>query len=156
MGVLPLTLTKSITDILNGTIESVKSVIPTELSIDKPSLITQPFQQQSMGVLIGMTGDFKGRVLIDGDVGVYGKIGEMMFGMPLQGEMLESFAGELGNMIAGNLSTSISKRGVKMDITPPTVFVGNTKISGFNNGFRLPVRMQNIGFLDIVLMVEAS
>lgn len=149
-----MTLTKSITDILNGTIEAVKAVLPFEVSVDKPSLFTQPFTQHSIGVLIGMTGDVRGRVIIDGEAEIFGKIGEGMFGMFLEGEMLESFAGELGNMIAGNLSTTISQRGFEMDITPPTVFVGQTKIYGFNRAFRLPIHVANLGILEIVLAVE--
>lgn len=151
-----MTLTKSVTDILNGTIESVKSVIPFEVTVDKPSLFTQPFTQHSIGVLIGMTGDVRGRVIIDGEEQVFGKIGEGMFGMFLEGEMLESFAGELGNMIAGNLSTNISQRGFDMDITPPTVLVGQTKVYGFNRAFRLPIHIADVGVLEVVLAVELA
>ena len=151
-----MTLTKSVTDILNGTIESVKTVLPLEITIEKPSLFTEPYTQNSMGVLIGMTGDAKGRIIIDGTEVVFGKIGEAMFGMVLEGQMLESFAGELGNMIAGSLSTYISQRGFNMDITPPTVLVGQTKVSGFTKAFRLPINITNIGSLLIVLMVEIN
>lgn len=151
-----MTLTKSVTDILNGTIESVKAVLPFDVTIDKPSLFTQPYTQHAIGVLIGMTGDVKGRVIIEGDETTFGKIGEGMFGMFLEGEMLESFAGELGNMIAGNLSTNISQRGFEMDITPPTVLVGQTKVYGFNRAFRLPIHIANVGVIEIVLAVELS
>jgi chemotaxis protein CheX len=151
-----LTLTKSVTDILNGTIESVKGVLPFDVVVDKPSLFTQPYTQHAIGVLIGMTGDVKGRVIIEGDEVTFGKIGEGMFGMFLEGEMLESFAGELGNMIAGNLSTSISQRGFEMDITPPTVLVGQTKVYGFTRAFRLPIHITNVGVIEIVLAVELS
>lgn len=149
-------MTKNVTDILNGTIESVKSVLPFEIQIDKPSLFTQPYTQHAIGVLIGMTGDVRGRVIIDGDEEVFGKIGEGMFGMFLEGEMLESFAGELGNMIAGNLSTSISQKGFEMDITPPTVLVGQTKMFGFHRAFRLPIHITNLGAIEIVLAVEVD
>lgn len=149
-----MSLTKSVTDILNGTIEAVKSVVPLEIHVEKPALFTQPFTQHSIGVLIGMTGDARGRIIIDGDPDVFGKIGEAMFGMALEGEMLESFAGELGNMIAGNISTYISQKGFEMDITPPTVLVGQTKVYGFTKAFRLPVTISGAGSLMIVLMVE--
>jgi chemotaxis protein CheX len=149
-----MALTKSVTDILNGTIESVKSVLPFELTVDKPGLFNQPFDQHSVGVLIGMTGDVRGRIILNGDEQLFGRIGEGMFGMVLEGEMLESFAGELGNMIAGNLSTSIANSGYNMDITPPTVLVGHTKVYGFEKAFRLPIHVQNFGTLMAVLMVE--
>lgn len=154
MGECKLTLTKSTTDILNGTIESVKSVIPCELQIDQPNLIAEPFMQKSIGVLIGLTGDFRGRIIIDGSEEVFGKIGELMFGMFLEGEMLDSFSGELGNMIAGNLSTFVSQNGVDIDITPPTVLVGETKMYGFDKALCLPVSLNNIGSLSIILMLE--
>ena len=76
--------------------------------------------------------------------------------MALEGEMLESFAGELGNMIAGSLSTFISQKGINMDITPPTVLVGQTKVYGFSKAFRLPIEITNVGSILIVLMVETE
>ena len=118
-----MTLTKSTTEILNATIEAVKGVIPCELQIEKPALTVSPFILQSLGVLIGLTGDFRGRIIIDGNNQVFGKIGESMFGMFLEGEMLESFSGELGNMIAGNLSTFVSQNGIEIDITPQSYLV---------------------------------
>jgi chemotaxis protein CheX len=151
-----VTLTKSVTDILNGTIESVKAVLPFEVTVDKPTLFTQPYTQHSIGVLIGMTGDVRGRIIIEGEEEVFGKIGEGMFGMYLEGEMLESFAGELGNMLTGNLSTNISQRGFEMDITPPTVLVGQTKVYGFNRAFRLPIHITNVGIIEVVLAVEIN
>ncbi|WP_102274816.1 chemotaxis protein CheX [Cytobacillus massiliigabonensis] len=150
------TITKSVTDILNGTIHAVKTILPLEITVDKPSLFTQPFTQHSIGVLIGMTGDVRGRIIIDGDSFVFGKIGEAMFGMALEGEMLESFSGELGNMIAGNLSTFISDKGFEMDITPPTVLVGGAKVYGFSKALKLPIQIQNVGDLMVVLMIEGS
>ena len=146
--------TKSTTEILNGTIQSVKSVIPCAIQIDKPNLINEPFTQKSIGVLIGITGDFRGRIIIDGNEQVFGKIGELMFGMFLEGVMLDSFSGELGNMIAGNLSTFVSQNGIEIDITPPTVLVGETKMFGFEKALSLPISLENIGQLSIVLILE--
>ena len=149
-----MTRTKHVTTILNGTIESTKGVIPFEISVDKPVIFTQPFILQSFGVLIGMTGDVRGRLILDGDEQVFSKIGEGMFGMVVEGEMLESFAGELGNMIAGQLSIHISQQDMEMDITPPTVLVGQTKIYGFEKAFRLTITIHNAGIINIVLMIE--
>lgn len=146
--------TQHITDILNSTIDSVKGILPFNLSIDKPCLFQQPYTQYSIGVLIGMTGDIRGRLIIDGDATTFSSIGEGMFGMKVEGEMLESFAGELGNMIAGTLATSFSKYEIDMDITPPTVLVGETKIYGFNKAFCLKVSINDIGSMKILLMLE--
>ncbi|RIW33090.1 chemotaxis protein CheX [Bacillus salacetis] len=150
------TTTKSVTDILNGTIQSIKSVIPLPVKVDQPSLITEPVKIHSMGVLIGLTGDIRGQIIIDGHVEDFQGLGASMFGMPLEGEMLESFAGELGNMIAGNLSTHISQLGHSMDITPPTVIVGESKLSGFDRALRLPLSLENVGKFIVVIMVDTA
>lgn len=124
------------------------------MAIDKPSLFTQPFTQMSISVLIGMTGDLRGRLMIEGHETMFGNIGETMFGMPLEGEMLKSFTGELGNMIAGNLATIVSQKGITIDITPPTVLVGQTKIYGFDKAFRVPIHFENKGELQLILTID--
>ncbi|MEF7563029.1 chemotaxis protein CheX [Bacillus infantis] len=149
-----MSLTKNVGDIISGTIESIKSVFPFESSVEEPAQFSQPFTQHSIGVLIGMTGDLRGRVIIDGEEQSFSKIGEAMFGMLLEGEMLESFAGELGNMIAGNLSINLSGQGLQIDITPPTVLVGETKVYGFEKAYSLPVKISGAGELMVVLMLE--
>ncbi|MBS4173222.1 chemotaxis protein CheX [Bacillus sp. FJAT-49736] len=151
---MTITISKNITDVLNGTIESIKAVLPIRVDIRQPQLFNSPFNQHTIGVLIGITGDIKGRIVIDGEEEVFSKIGEVMFGMPLIGEMLESFAGELGNMIAGNMSTQIASNGLLVDITPPTVIVGHSKIFGFSKAIRLPIQIEQVGELNIILMIE--
>lgn len=149
-----MALGEKITTILNGTIESIRSVIPLSMTIDKPSLFVQPFTQTSISVLIGMIGDLRGRLIIEGHETMFGTIGETMFGMPLEGEMLESFTGELGNMIAGNLATVVSQKGITIDITPPTVLVGQTKIYGFDKAFRVPIHFESNGELQLILTID--
>ncbi len=130
---------------LNGTIQSVKSVLPMQVTINPPSLFQERVLQLTMSVLIGMTGDIKGRLVIDGSPQTFSYIGEMMYGMKLEGEMLESFTGELGNMIAGNLATNASQNELIMDITTPTVLVGEAKLSGYNQAIKLPISISTSG-----------
>jgi chemotaxis protein CheX len=145
---------KSIQTILNGTISSLKTILPMNITVQAPSISQEPYIQQHMGVLIGIVGDLKGRIIIDGTAEAFGGIGSSMFGMPLEGEMLESFTGEFGNMIAGNLCTNVGQEGLNLDITPPTVMVGNTKLYGFQQVFRLPAIIENIGEISILLTID--
>ena len=140
--------------ILNGTIHALKTILPMDIQVKAPSIVSEPFEQQEMGVLIGLIGDLKGRVIIDSSPETFGGIGNTMFGMPLEGEMLESFTGEFGNMIAGNLCTAVGQENLEIDITPPTVMVGNTKLYGFDKAFALHVVISNIGPLTILLTIE--
>ncbi|MDO7488334.1 hypothetical protein Q5O89_26215 [Peribacillus frigoritolerans] len=47
--------------------------------------------------------------MIEGTNGWMSKIDESMFGMPLEGEKLESFAAVFGSMLAGNIATSLTE-----------------------------------------------
>lgn len=147
-------ISKSITGILNSMVESIKLVIPLEVTVDKPSLLKEPFKQNDIGVLIAFTGDIHGRLMIDANKLTISNLGELMFGMAIEGEMLESFAGELSNMIAGNLATILTRHKIELDITPPTVIAGSSKIYGFERGFRLPVGVAEAGQLSVVLFYE--
>lgn len=149
-----MSTSKNVQMILNGTISSLTSVIPVKLSVLAPTLITQPFAQKQISVLIGLVGGIKGRLLIDTTPEVIDTIGQAMFGMAIEGEMIESFTGELGNMIAGNLCTVLETNGLLLDISPPTVMTGNAKIFGFSKAFVLPVRLETGGMLTVLLTID--
>lgn len=149
-----MSTSKHIQTILNGTIYALKTILPMNIDVQPPSITTEPFVQQQMGVLIGIVGDIKGRIIIDGTPETFGAVGSAMFGMLLEGEMLESFTGEFGNMIAGNLCTHAGQNELDLDITPPTVMVGNTKLYGFQQAFRLPATIENAGPITILLTID--
>ena len=118
------------------------------------SLIVQPYEQKELSVLIGLVGGIKGRLIIDTTVEAIDIIGQAMFGMSIEGEMIESFTGELGNMVAGNLCTVLEKNGLILDISPPTVMTGKTKFFGFTKAFKLPVRLNDGGMLIVLLTID--
>lgn len=149
-----LRTSKNVQMILNGTISSLTTIIPLKLDILPPSLIVQPFEQKQISVLIGFVGGMKGRLIIDTTKDVISTIGQAMFGMAIEGEMLESFTGELGNMIAGNLCTLLEKDGLILDISPPTVMTGNAKLFGFTKAFVLPVRLEDERMVTVLLTID--
>lgn len=149
-----MTINVQVTNVLNSTISAVKTVLPCEVEVKKPAFMSQPLIQESVSVLIGITGDIPGRLVIEGTENCISKVGETMIGMPIEGEMLESFAAELGNMIAGNMATSLAHLEHLIDITPPTVIIGTSKMYGFDKAIHLPILLPNIGQLSIVLMVK--
>ncbi|MEK4229074.1 chemotaxis protein CheX [Solibacillus sp. FSL H8-0538] len=149
-----MSTSKHIQTILNGTIYALKTILPMNIDVQSPSITSEPYIQQQIGVLIGIVGDLKGRIIIDGTPETFGAVGSAMFGMPLEGEMLESFTGEFGNMIAGNLCTHAGQNELNLDITPPTVMVGNTKLYGFHKAFRLPATIEGAGSITILLTID--
>lgn len=78
-----MNINEKITRLLNSSILSVQKVLPFPLQIMKLEPITQPYFQHSIGVLIGLTGEISGRLLIEGNSSIFQQIGEKMYGFPL-------------------------------------------------------------------------
>ncbi|MGM8215634.1 chemotaxis protein CheX [Bacillaceae bacterium W0354] len=145
--------TEIVTTLLNGTLRSLNSVISQDHNVLKPRILDD-LLHLNYGVLVGITGDLKGKLVLSGDPSIFASIGKSMFGTYLQGEMLISFSGELGNMIAGGLSTNISNEGINVNITAPTILQGDTTISGYKKALILPVVIDNLGNLSIYLLMD--
>ncbi|WP_240377023.1 chemotaxis protein CheX [Bacillus piscicola] len=134
---------------------SIEHVIPLSVTVEA----VQPLEQVltlRFGVLIGITGDMKGKLLLTGESSVFGAIGETMFGMPIEGEMLHSFSGELGNMIGGNFSTNLMQEAIKTDITAPTIMQGDTSLSGYEKAYRLPCTFADAGTMTIYMLLDET
>jgi len=139
--------------LLNGVLTSLKTVVPMEFQMEKPRVMKQEFHLH-FGVLIGITGEIKGKLVFTGEKHTFSSIGEKMFGMPLEGEMLLSFSGELGNMIAGGISTNIAESGTNINITSPTIMQGDTTLSGYVQALEVPVQFENIGKMNTYLLID--
>lgn len=149
-----MTITATLTQLLNSTIHSIKTVIPAGIQIEKPTLYTSNSIRSSLSVLIGMTGQVHGQLVIGGTTSLFAQISQMMYGMTLEGDMLESFTCELGNMIAGQLVTHASNQQVVMDITPPTLLVGETSMKGFQKAILMPVNIEGKGTLNVIVTMH--
>jgi chemotaxis protein CheX len=122
--------------------------------IQKPKVFDQAFLESEMCVLVGITGDVSGGIVLEGDLLTFSRLGESMFGMLLEGEMLHSCVGEIANMIAGKTSTIIYQKGHSIDITPPTVMVGKMQMYGFEKGVSVHLDIANGGRLNIILLLQ--
>ncbi|OES44526.1 chemotaxis protein CheX [Domibacillus iocasae] len=141
-------------EVLNCTVDAMKAIIPVELTVGRPTLLNGSFDHHEIGVFIGITGDLPGRIILDGSEEAFASLGTKMFGMPIEGAMVESFAGEVVNMIAGNMGVALSAKGITIDITPPTIIVGNSKISGFKQAVELPLSFEGAGEYRLVLNID--
>jgi chemotaxis protein CheX len=147
---------ESLPHVFNRTIDSVKSVIPIDFTFDQPSLHTEKLTNVAYGVLIVLTGDIRGQLIIQGERSVFQHIGALMFGMELEGEMLQSFTGELGNMIAGSLSSHIAQSGLNMDITPPNVLIEQQREFHLHHRLHSPIFLNGNGEMHIIIELEAA
>lgn len=105
-----------------------------EVAIQKPLLKEASFEQDDWVIIIGVTGEMRGQVLIGMSEDDACNIASKMCMMEVK--QIDDFAAsalsELGNMIMGNAATVFSSNGVGIDITPPTL--SNGKVS-FTNTF---------------------
>lgn len=87
-----------------------------------------PYNSSNVMVLIGLTGKISGSAVINFGKEVACKIASaMMMGIPVTelDEISKSAIGELCNMILGNTATLFSRKGINIDITPPTILTGD-------------------------------
>ncbi|WP_166786737.1 chemotaxis protein CheX [Jeotgalibacillus salarius] len=149
-----MSTSKVVTELLNGMVHSIRKVMPVHIEHSNPSVLTKPYEQEQIAVLIGMTGQLKGNILIDGEKQHFSSLGNTMYGMYLEDDMLISFIGEIGNMIAGNLTTYISSEGVEMDITPPSVMSGSTTLHNYAQAIHLPFKAEGVGNFSILVSIQ--
>jgi len=150
---LSTTVSNTLEGLHESMIESIKQILPIPYeNITAPVIHTELTCR--FGVLVGITGSIKGKILYKADTHFFSYVGEIMFGMAVEGEMLKSFAGELGNMISGGLCTNAFSKGMTIDITAPTIMEGNTALSGFKEAIELELTFQNRTKLTIGLMID--
>lgn len=110
----------------------IRDICGMDMKIGKPYVKETAFADDSIIIMIGITGEMRGQVMIAMTCDVAMNIAsKMMMGMPVTelDEMSISAISELGNMIMGNAATIFSTKGIGIDITPPTVCRGNVTIT---------------------------
>lgn len=120
---------------INPFIEAAQSVLSDFCQIDstigKPYLKQAAYEGDMLITIVGVTGDIRGQVIISMSVDIACNIAShMMMGMQVDelNDMAKSAISELANMILGNAATIFSKKGISVDITPPSVCKGNNLI----------------------------
>lgn len=102
-----------------------------ETTVGKPSVKEAAFENNSLIIMIGVTGEMKGQVMIAFRNDVACEVASKMMMMPVteMNEISTSAICELGNMILGNSATIFSTKGIGIDITPPTMCSGEVVFS---------------------------
>lgn len=151
-------------DILNALIEAVKNVYgATGLGefkmLGKPEFVSQPVSSESVCVLIGTTGDLQSQIVFS-----YTKItaleiaNSLMMGLGSGelDEMSKSAIQELSNMTLGTFATLITNLNYKIDITIPTLLIGEgMQISSSTRGIKLRLGNDNgVGIVVTVMLKE--
>lgn len=149
-----MSLSIQIKTLLNGTIHAFKEILPDKITVKVPTPFTDSHAQLHYCVLVGMVGDVKARIIIDGEQPLFAKLCQSLYGFELDGDLLESFVGEFGNMVAGKLCIFTANENTHLDITTPTVMIGQTQIPTIQHTFTLPISIADIGEVNLLLTIE--
>jgi chemotaxis protein CheX len=116
---------------INPFIEASQSVlmmmIGSKPELGKVFLRSVPFQSDNIAVIVGLTGKIRGQVVISMSQQTAFRIASSMMGgieITELDDISKSAISELGNMIMGNTATILASRGVGIEITPPSLLVG--------------------------------
>ncbi len=124
-------------ELINAFIKSVASVLPQvipninfkrgQVKIDG-NAFTSPQPTEVALIVLGLIGQYKGRLLLkfDGSLAKEVAGAMLMMGGPVEefDSLAQSALGELGNMLAGTASTILSQQNINIDFSPPTVVIG--------------------------------
>lgn len=122
---------------INPFIEASQTVLKQIANIDaklgKVYLKTAPYKSEDIVIMVGLTGTIRGQAVFTmGKKLAMSIASSMMFGMPVKefDEISKSAISELTNMILGNTATLLYNRGISIEITPPSLLMGeNVQIS---------------------------
>lgn len=109
----------------------LKDMVFIDAKIGKPYTKVTEFGEQSLLIMLGVTGKMKGQVILNFHEVVALDVASKMCMMPLDemNDLAQSAVCELGNMILGNTATVFSTKGIGIDITPPTICNGPVTFS---------------------------
>lgn len=104
----------------------LKDMVFIDTKVGKPFTREAVFGDKSLLIMVGVTGEMTGQVIISFENPVALDIASKMCMMQLPevNELAESALSELCNMILGNTATVFSTKGIVVDITPPTLCKG--------------------------------
>lgn len=102
-----------------------------EVGIQKPVLKEASFSSDTWVIIIGVTGEMRGQVLLAMSETSACSIASKMCMMDVKAidDFASSALSELGNMIMGNAATVFSSNGIGIDITPPTLSHGEVSFT---------------------------
>jgi chemotaxis protein CheX len=149
---------------INPFIEASQTVIKQIASMDaklgKVYLKTAPYRSEDIIIMVGLTGKIRGQAVFSMTRELGMKIASfMMMGMEVTefDELSKSAISELANMIMGNAATILYNRGINIDITPPSLLMGeNMQITPSKmRTICIPLLMDNNDKIELDISSEA-
>lgn len=137
----------------------LKEMCFVDARLGKPFIKDPIFLDNTLVILIGITGEMKGQVMIAFEHEIACDIASKMIMMPVtqMDEFAKSAICELGNMILGNTATIFSTKGIEIDITPPTVGSGTMSFStNYARNICIPLEYENGKIIEINIAIKGD
>ncbi|MDK2808229.1 MAG: chemotaxis protein CheX [Clostridiales bacterium] len=128
-----------------------------DTTIGKPYIRETKFTHDAFIIIIGVTGEMKGQVMIVMSNEIACEIASKMCMMTIMemDELATSALSELGNMIMGNTATIFSTKGIGIDITPPTICTGDVQfMSSYVKNICVPLVYDGGKTIEINLAIK--
>ncbi len=137
----------------------LKSAANMDVSLGKLYLKNSPYSSDTLAIIIGLTGTLRGQVIFSMNKNVaMGIASSMMGGMEVteMNEIAKSAVTEATNMILGNTATIFYNNGIEIDITPPSLLMGdNMQISTSKmKTVCIPLNIASGGTVEIDIAIE--
>ncbi|HEY5585502.1 MAG TPA: chemotaxis protein CheX [Ruminiclostridium sp.] len=137
----------------------LKQVANIDAKLGKIFIKNSPYMGEAILIIVGITGKIRGQAIFTMSKAVAFKIASaMMLGMPVNelNEISKSALSELTNMILGNTATLLYNKGIGIEITPPSLLMGeNLQISPSKmKTICIPIHLTDTDILEIDLSVE--
>lgn len=109
----------------------LKDMVFIDAKVGKPYTKEAVVGDQSLLIMLGVTGEMSGQVILcfENSVALDVASKMCMMQLPALDDLAESALSELCNMILGNTATVFSTKGIGIDITPPTMCKGTVTLT---------------------------
>lgn len=137
-------------ELINPFLMAAKKVLQDMCFVDasmmKPTLKESNFDPDTWAIMIGVTGEMRGQVIMamseKSACGIASKM--CMTEVKEIDDFAASALSELGNMVMGNAATVFSSNGIGIDITPPTLSHGQMSFTNtFTKNLCVPLSFED-------------
>ncbi len=149
---------------VTGIIDAINTVFESfsqrRITCKGASLLQKENCGGDIAVMIELIGDLQGSLYMTMNTRTGCEIAsELLGGMELDGvgELVISAVSELCNMIMGNACSNISKDSIQIDITPPTVVLGEQfSLTSAHSVVSIPMELENVGTIDFDVALKTA
>lgn len=128
------------------------------ISYDKETLSKMLNDSESIGIKIGIVGDYKGFISYVFSKDAMLEMVKIMSGMEVNAvdDFVKSAVSEIANIISGKAMIALSENEIMCDILPPVVYIGDTVNDGCRGKSSCSFIKTDIGNIELDIKLEKN